>query len=256
MPVIFVVISVLVVAFIYSSYLGFEAFAEPADPNWGVEGTCELTPDKETTTCCWTEPDLYNPGETVTWCQTCNFYGDFCGPIHLDSNPTGPFAPLKDGVLEEQPQPSGSTAPPQDDGVLQQPPSKGGGGVQPLTLGPQDSILQQQQQPPAAEEGATGPLPLVTEETGPTIVQEQDEHPPAAEEAATAEEDQEPPLTCPEGLILDEETNLCVLEVQSQADQAEESDKGQQQTDGGGEPEAIEEPQPDEDQSSEENSDK
>ncbi len=129
-PAIFVVISVLVVAFIYSSYS--RAFAEPADRNWGEGGGCDVSPDFNVVTCCWTEPDLYNPGELVTWCQSCDFYGENCGPVQLDRIRTGPFAP------------------PQGDGVLQQPPSEGEGGILPLTRSQsvllQDSVLQQQQQ--------------------------------------------------------------------------------------------------------------
>ena len=66
-------ISVLVVAFIYSSYS--RAFAEPADRNWGEGGGCDVSPDFNVVTCCWTEPDLYNPGELVTWCQSCDSTG-------------------------------------------------------------------------------------------------------------------------------------------------------------------------------------
>jgi len=40
-PVIFVVIPLLIIAFIYGSYNTFSAFAVPWDPNWGETGDCK-----------------------------------------------------------------------------------------------------------------------------------------------------------------------------------------------------------------------
>jgi hypothetical protein len=174
------VVLFLVVALIHSSYSGFEAFAEPADPNWGELCCCELAPDKETTTCCWTEPDLYNPGETVTWCQTCDFCGDFCGPLasqptRSEGIPPGGWV-LDSGDSSSTSPPTGPIAPPQGGGVLQQPPSEGEGGILPLTRGqsvlPQDSVLQQQQQQqqPPTDQGTTE-IPAIT--TEPATVEEE-----------------------------------------------------------------------------------
>ena len=198
-------ISVLVVAFIYSSYS--RAFAEPADPNWGEGGGCDVSPDFNVVTCCWTEPDLYNPGELVTWCQSCDFYGENCGPVQLDRSRTGPFAP------------------PQGDGVLQQPPSEGEGGILPLTRSqsvlPQDSVLQEQQeqQQQPTDQGAAEP-PATTE----PATAEEELPVPVCQEDLEFNEDLGfcAPTECPERQILNEETGHCVLEEQEAVVEPEE----------------------------------
>ena len=100
-PVIFVFSVLLLVPFMYGLTLLPEACAEPKDPNWGKTGVCVESDDRKDMTCCWEEPDINNPGKTVTWCQICDGYGNNCGPVHLkpstgsmDTSPGG-------GVLQE-----------------------------------------------------------------------------------------------------------------------------------------------------------
>jgi hypothetical protein len=127
-PLISVVILVLAVALVHSSYSGFEAFAEPRDPNWGVGGYCtqytsiDAVVLNDRMICCWDETDILDPeGEKIVWCQDCDSGGNNCGPIELEHTSTGPIAPLEDGVLEQPPPPpTGPFVPPQG-GVLQQP---------------------------------------------------------------------------------------------------------------------------------------
>lgn len=214
---IFVAISVLVVAFAIISYLGFEAFAVPRDPNYVPNEKCMPNMDGTRLTCCWDEPDILNPGEFIHWCQSCDFDGGNCGEVFSQSpQPTGPFAPPQDGVLEQPPAPPSDPAAPLQDGeVLQQPP--GEGVAPPPTRGqgvlPEDGVLQQ----PPADEG-TGAAPRTVE-------------PPTSDEAT-----QPPPETlpgCPEGQVLDEESGLCVQEEpeaeepeQAQSDEEEQSAEG------------------------------
>lgn len=63
---------------------------------------------------------------------------------------------------------------------------------------------------PAPEENMTT-VPSATEETQPALVQE------------------EPVPTCPEGQVLDEETNLCVLEEPQGDEQYEEEPQGEEE---------------------------
>ena len=85
--VIFVVISVLVVTLMFSSFSGFEAFAVPKDPNWGKTGSCYTTNDGKITHCCW------KVGEE-TLCQYCRTdvvaTGANCGPVKREVAPTPP----------------------------------------------------------------------------------------------------------------------------------------------------------------------
>ena len=239
---IFVVILFLAGALVYTSYSGFEAFAYPRDPDWGKK--CEPKDEiSNNVTCCWTEEG--NPGETFTWCQTCESDGSACGPVVVKlTRPEG--IPPDGGVLDpgngsSTPPPSGPAAPLQDGGVLQQSPSEGGG-LQPLTRGqgvlPQDGILQQQQQPPIDQRAAEPPAT-----TEPATVEE--EQPvPVCQDGLELNEDLGfcVPTECPEGQELDEETGLCVLEEPEQQEQVEEEPE-EQETEEQEQPE-IEENQP------------
>src|SRR5687768_2639564 len=94
---IFVVILFLAGALVYTSYSGFEAFAYPRDPAWGKN--CTWDDIALNLTCCWTEPDANNPGETMTWCQTCESNGTDCGPLYTElTRPEG--IPPSGGVLD------------------------------------------------------------------------------------------------------------------------------------------------------------
>jgi hypothetical protein len=81
-PPIFVVAVILLVPFVYVFSIIPDVCAAPRDPNWGVSGDC-FTEDSGDMMCCWDEPDLNNPGETITWCQTCESNGENCGPVYL-----------------------------------------------------------------------------------------------------------------------------------------------------------------------------
>lgn len=201
---IIVVISVLVVALIYSTPYTFIVFAAPKGSGFD-NGVCTNSPETLSATCCWLDVDK---GETV--CQTCSINletGDFedCDPeeIQYKTTPptTGEGVLPQDGVLEQPPTPppSGPAAPLQDGGVLQQPPSEGV--APPLTRGqgvlPQDGVLQQ----PPADEGT---------EAAPRTVE-----PPSTADEATP---------CPEGQVLDEEAGLCVLEEPEVVDVPEQSE--------------------------------
>ena len=181
-PVIFMVVSFIVVGLIYSSTLTFIVFAAPPDPNRpGQGGTCGgITTNPRTgnnsQTCCWTErvPGKLPPSNKATYCQTCEFTtaGSDCKP------------------KQQQLGPSSSGVSPLEEGVLEQPPTQGV--APPLTRGqsvlPQDGVLQQQEPADQGEAELQAP-----EETEP----------------ANAEE--VPELVCPEGQVIDEETGLCVL---------------------------------------------
>jgi hypothetical protein len=238
-PLIFVVISVLVVALVHSSYSGFEAFAEPKDPKWDTAESCVYHGEVEGTTCCWGETDILDPeGEAIIWCQTCKVVAgghEECGPVgvDLDRSSTGPLAPLEDGVLEQPPTPppTGPFVPPQG-GVLQQPPVEEGGS-QPLTRG-QEGVLPPagvSKQPPA-EQGTTEPP--ATEGAQPAIVEE--EPAPVCPEGLEFNEDLGfcVPEDCPEGQVLDEESGICVLEqpeaAEEEPEQAEPEEQDQQQS--------------------------
>lgn len=100
-PVIFVFSAVLLVPFIYAvSYIP-EICAEPKDPRYDGASTCVLSDDMERMTCCWSEPDIMNPGESIIWCQTCDSgYGGNCGPVSLKKS-TGSMGVPPGSVLED-----------------------------------------------------------------------------------------------------------------------------------------------------------
>jgi hypothetical protein len=99
-------------------------------------------------TCCWDEPDILNPGETIEWCQKC--LGSDCEPIYSPRS-TGPptdgvFDPP--GVVSDDPQAGNNENPsiPPTEGVTDETenentdtptntiPRKGGSGLDPSKL--------------------------------------------------------------------------------------------------------------------------
>jgi hypothetical protein len=100
-----VVIAVLLVALVYGSVSIFNVYGLPPDPNWGKTGECFVLEGGKDHRCCWEEPDILNPGETITWCQTCDtatYPPTNCGPVFIETpSPTGPFGPLGGGVLQQ-----------------------------------------------------------------------------------------------------------------------------------------------------------
>lgn len=135
--VIFIFSAVLLVPFIYAvSYIP-EVCAAPKDPNWGKTGVCTTWGENdELMECCWEEPDLLNPGETVTWCQTCDSNGKNCGDLYLKKPTTGPFdtSPPGGGALQDPGSSTNKPLGPLGGGVMQDPstesapkvPGKGG----------------------------------------------------------------------------------------------------------------------------------
>lgn len=102
--VIFLLTGVLLVPFVYGLSSVSEVCAAPKDPNWGKTGECRnisVGDGQQVMECCWEEPDILNPGETITWCQRCadSGFGE-CGSIYL--KPTEDLAvPPSGGVLQE-----------------------------------------------------------------------------------------------------------------------------------------------------------
>jgi hypothetical protein len=119
--VIFMILPLLFAPLVYGLSSTPDACAAPTDPKWDT-GTCYNWEYSALRTCCWQEPDILNPGETIAWCQTCNLDGTNCGAVFFRSS-TGPLAPPQDGVLEEPlTPPTGPFAPPGGFGILQQQP--------------------------------------------------------------------------------------------------------------------------------------
>jgi hypothetical protein len=104
-----VVISVLVVALIYSSTSAFNVFGlvpDEAPSNAECHSFGTQVSNLITWRCCWTETDPNDPdGIELYWCQYCTRHG--CDPKKPASQgrPTGPAAPLQEGVLEQPEQP-------------------------------------------------------------------------------------------------------------------------------------------------------
>ena len=237
-PLIFVVMLFSAGSLVYTSYSGFEAFAEPKDPNWGEN--CTFDDIALNVTCCWTEPDLYNPGATVTWCQTCDGDGTSCGP--LSSKLTRPEGiPPGGGVLH--PGDSSSTPPPTgpfgplQGGVLQQTPSEGKQ-LQPSTIG-EGALLEE----PPADQGTTE-LPPATEGSQPATAEEKQPVVPVCQEGLEFNENLGfcVPTDCPQGQELNEETGICLLEEQpAAADQPEEQEEQTEDEQPSGELGSVEE---------------
>jgi hypothetical protein len=194
-PLLFVVISLLVVPLIYGPTSTFSV------PNRSNSVNCAGTGGQSAgglalVRCCWQErvaPGTGNPdlgGNIEIYCSECEDGGTRgkinCSDPELQYRgaPKGTLPPLEGGVLEDPltPSPSGP-APPIKGGVLEQ-----------LEQGslPELGFSERQQQPPA-DQGVA-------------------EQPPATEGAQPATVEEEPVSPCPEGQILNEETGLCVLE--------------------------------------------
>ena len=238
-PLIFVVISVLVIALLYGPLSAFEVNALPPDPKY-ESGTCGgITTDKKTgehnRTCCWTQTKEGSTGvfkPRAKYCQTCSADAEgkftICDkkriaevvanepPTPPPTEPSGPFVLPEEGILQEPTPPSSDPAAPLQDGVLQQPPADQGAAIptQPATEGSQPATVDEEQPVPVCQEGLE-----FNEDLGFCI-----------------------PTDCPEGQELNEDTGICVLEEQPAADEEQEE---QQQTE-------EEQPQPEGEQPSEE----
>jgi hypothetical protein len=252
-PLIFVVISTLIIALIYSSCTPFIVYAAP-EAGWRSSQDCTVT-SFGGVLCCWKE-------NGVEYCQTCIRipYGtpgteeggwecttkeksleqpptsspfDPTAPLQggvLEQPPTppsfDPTAPLQGGVLEQQPPTPPPSAPGASPGILEQ--LQQGEGVSP-ELGFSE---RQQLQPPPAEQGAAEPPPA-TEETQPATVKEEQPM-PVCQEGLEFNEDLGfcVPEDCPEGLVLDEESGICVLEEPETAEEEPaQSEPGEQPSD-------------------------
>ena len=233
--VIFVVISVLVVILVYSSFTPFIVLAEPPASGWGSSKDCGLDKATGEVECCWREKI---PGQIlgVEYCQTCKrtANGWNCTPKEKQSvtpttdedivpgdtgvleqpptsTPFDPGAPLQGGVLEQQEQQTPPTfAPGNSPGVLEQ--LEQGGGLQ-------HGFFEQQQEQPPGDQGATELPPPTTEDEPPVSV---------CQEGLEFNKDLGfcIPTECPEGQELNEETGICVLEEQpAAADQPEDQEQ-------------------------------
>ena len=195
-PVIFVVISVVVVSLVYSSSSTSDVFALTRGPV-----ICQLVgSETDLYECCQTETDDDIEIQWCTLCDTALPEGSQC----TERQPGRIF-----GALEQPPTPppSGPAAPLQG-GVLEQPPSQGV--APPLTRGqgvlPEDGALQQL----PTDEGTAAEESPTTEETV-----------PVCQEGLEFNEDLGfcVPEDCPEGQVLDEESGLCVLEEPETAEE-------------------------------------
>jgi hypothetical protein len=243
-PLIFVVISVLVVALVYSSISAFNVFAVQrgdAPP----DADCEVDVFSDTSYCCWTETDPGDPeGIELNYCQSCSTNG--CNPKRPDRRPEGPttgeeISPGVTGGLEQPatPRPFDPTAPLQG-GVLQQqqtPPTSAPGtspGVlQQLEQGDfapgfaPGFLRQQEQQPPS--EGAAELLPPPATEETPPATEEMEQAVPVCQDDLEFNEGLGfcVPTDCPEGQALNEEAGICVLEQPEVAEEQEEPEQQQ-----------------------------
>jgi hypothetical protein len=195
--VIFVVISVLVVALGYSPSYTFSVFGQGR--NMG-EYACEFVAGGKLE-CCALDLDTYD-----TWCTTCDntIPPSNCSEAELqfkEQPPTPPTPPLTPRGTP----PLGEIAP-----EAEQPPAP----PQPTPRTPGQSVLPGEgvlQQPPADD----GTAPRTVE-------------PPTADEAT--QPPPEPLTDCPEGQILDEETGLCVLEETEAVEEPEPAEEAEEQS--------------------------
>jgi hypothetical protein len=219
-PVIFVVISFLVIGLIYSS-VSIYVFAVPKDKNFGGNDCANLKTgpnEASKVKCCWRERV---PGQflAVEYCQTCTV------------TKAGQDCTQKELQFREQPPTADETVAPQGDGVLEQPPTPPpsgpvgplkGGILEQLEQGEglQQGFFEQQQQQPSADQGAAELPPTTTEETQPATVEEE----PSAPVCQGGLEFNEDlgfcvPEDCPEGQVLDEDSGICVLEEPETAEE-------------------------------------
>jgi hypothetical protein len=93
------VLTISMICLVFSAPL---VFAVPPDPDFGTKGLCLTDEDDKYMTCCWDEPDLLHPGETIKWCQTCDNTSppSNCEPIFMDTPPPkDPSSSPGDGIL-------------------------------------------------------------------------------------------------------------------------------------------------------------
>jgi hypothetical protein len=149
-PLVLVLISVLIIALVYSSISAFNALAVPSEIPSNAD--CWTQPSKAPggyiTTCCWSETDPGDPeGIELEYCQGCDYdpstktVGDCTPKVQQGPNPppSGPLAPLQGGVLEQPEQPlfggQNDAGVPPTGGIEQPPtattqPTPGGGATQ------------------------------------------------------------------------------------------------------------------------------
>jgi hypothetical protein len=146
--VIFMILPLLFVPLVYGMSSTPDAGAVPRDPHWGKSGSCHLSEVAPSMDCCWQEPDIMNPGETIQWCQTCDTHTGDCDPPYRSSStgppvlpdegvvdepttptpsPTSPFRPPTGGVIDQPKYPTTPTSPtaPNPQSPLTLPPTKG-----------------------------------------------------------------------------------------------------------------------------------
>jgi hypothetical protein len=278
-PLIFVVISALIVVLVCGSFIPFAAFvvyAKPPESGWSSSKDCTDVSKPGGSTairCCWRERV---PGQIlgVTYCQTCtavrsdptvwdckpkekqalpptageNIVPGETGVLEQPptSSPFNPTAPLQGGVLEQQEQTPPTSAPGTSPGVLQQ--LEEGDFAPGFAPG---FLRQQEEQAPAGQGATELPAPLPTEGTQPDTVEEEQPAVPVCQEGLEFNENLGfcVPTECPEGQVLDEETGVCVLE-EPEATEGEEEPEQQTQPE---EQDPQQEPS-EEEESSEENS--
>jgi hypothetical protein len=241
-PLIFVVISVLVVALIYGSFTPFIVYALPPDSRWDSSQSCDQSKTNQfgeimenvEVTCCWREKIpgyIYLADE---YCQTCVYdEGQWkCSQKELQMleqpqtpTPFDPTAPLQGGVLEQLPD---------------QPPLFGrneaaqptGGIVQPFTsttpslfgnVPLQDSGVFGQQ-PAAIAPPTLVPTPILTPEppvpmfgstqqAAPTPPPQFGQIAPQGQEPLTGGGVAEQPIRCPVGNVWDPNLMICVPDL-------------------------------------------
>jgi hypothetical protein len=138
-PMIFLVISFLVVALIYSSFSEFVS-AVPRDPKNTPASTSCTTNKDGSQTCCWR---VRVSGQILAdeYCQICASVG---------SNDCK--SPVKQAILEQPPTPPPTPGPAarlQDGGVLEQPPT--GEVTPPLTEGERETATEEAEEPQVEE---------------------------------------------------------------------------------------------------------
>jgi hypothetical protein len=272
--VIFVIISIFVIALTYEYYI--TALFVSAEPYGEI--TCKRTGTLKVK-CCQLHSEKTSGGigfDIVQYCTDCDV-----GPGGVRQNCSERYIEMS---AEQPPGPSLPTPPiagenivPGDTGVLEQPPTSSPfdptaplqGGIleqrqTPPTFAPGDSpgVLEQleqdselgffERQPlPPSDQGAAE-LPPATEGSQPATVEEEPQV-PVCQEGLEFNEDLGfcVPTECPEGQELNEETGICVLDEQPAA--AEEPEEQQQQTEEGQQQPEPEEDQPSEDTNSEDN---
>ncbi|CAN5707638.1 hypothetical protein BH23THE1_BH23THE1_17430 [soil metagenome] len=173
--VIFIVLPLLFVPLVHGMSSTPDACAVPRDPNWGKSGFCIQTDSGYSMTCCWEEPDILNPGETIEWCQKCRgsdcdeiFRSSSTGPLVIPDeggvadepttstpSPTSPPRPPTGGVFDP---PAQTLSPPQDDGSGPLNPQGGGILQQPEEVGDPEDERESEEKEGGQGQDTAGPL--------------------------------------------------------------------------------------------------